>query len=187
MRHILRNWELWCADILESHFSYPALLHYRSQHERQSWLAALTTMLDLCSLLLIGLDGLDLPTSRFLFAIARHTAVDLAQVYLTSPRKLTSERLSSEDFLHLREDLEKLGLNFRRADAEQQLAEIRKLYEPFIWNLADYLHFDLSPWLPETHPVDDWQTSGWDHFAAWSSTKMEEIVHLVLERYRNLP
>ena len=42
----LGEWERWCAELLESHLSYPVLTYYRSQHERQSWLAALTTILD---------------------------------------------------------------------------------------------------------------------------------------------
>src|SRR6266567_6467147 len=47
----LREWERWCAELLESHLSYPVLTYYRSQHERQSWLAALTAILDTCTLL----------------------------------------------------------------------------------------------------------------------------------------
>src|SRR5258708_2734202 len=46
LRMILHDWELWCADILESHLSYPVLAYYRSQHDQQSWLEALTTILD---------------------------------------------------------------------------------------------------------------------------------------------
>lgn len=187
MGDVLHTWELWCADILESHLSYPSLLHYRSQHERQSWLAALTTMLDICALLLVGLDGINIPTARFLFAIARHTAVDLAQIYGTSPRQSAYNRLTSEDFRRLRDILGSFSLTFRREDAEQQLAEMRKLYEPFVLGLADYLLIDIPSWLPGSHPVDDWQTSPWDHFAVWSQTKLEEITHLVIERKRKLP
>src|SRR5437879_1440837 len=38
----LREWERWSAEVLESHLSYPVLSYYRSQHDNQSWLAALT-------------------------------------------------------------------------------------------------------------------------------------------------
>src|SRR2546425_2045382 len=44
--HLLRDWELWSAELLESHLSYPVLSYYRSQHDNQSWLSALTTVLD---------------------------------------------------------------------------------------------------------------------------------------------
>src|SRR6202023_993996 len=68
----MRDWERWSAELLESHLSYPVLTYYRSQHERQSWLAALTTVLDTCALLLVGFEGISTPTVRFTFALARH-------------------------------------------------------------------------------------------------------------------
>ncbi len=34
---LLRDWEVWVADLLESHLSYPTLAYFRSQHENQSW------------------------------------------------------------------------------------------------------------------------------------------------------
>src|SRR5947207_13359077 len=40
------EWERWAAEVLESHLSYPVLSYYRSQHDNQSWLAALTKVLD---------------------------------------------------------------------------------------------------------------------------------------------
>src|SRR5258708_39982116 len=43
---IFRVWERWCADLLSSHISYPVLVFFRSQHGNQSWLSALTAMLD---------------------------------------------------------------------------------------------------------------------------------------------
>src|SRR6185436_6086446 len=54
----LRDWELWAADLIESHLSYPVLCFFRSQHDNQSWLAALSTVLDTCSLVMVGIDGI---------------------------------------------------------------------------------------------------------------------------------
>ena len=51
---VLRDWERWAAELLESHISYPVLSFFRSQHSNQSWLGALLTMLDVTSLLLTG-------------------------------------------------------------------------------------------------------------------------------------
>jgi hypothetical protein len=56
---IFRGWERWCADLLSSHISYPgAELYFRSQHSNQSWLSALTVMLDVTSLVMTGVDGI---------------------------------------------------------------------------------------------------------------------------------
>ena len=55
---ILRDWEHWAAEVLESHLSYPVLLFYRSQHNNQSWLGALTTILDASALIIARVDGI---------------------------------------------------------------------------------------------------------------------------------
>jgi len=38
---LMARWETWAAELLESHLSYQVLSYFRSQHENQSWLAAL--------------------------------------------------------------------------------------------------------------------------------------------------
>ena len=54
---LLRNWERWSAELLESHVSFPLLSYFRSQHDNQSWVAALTTVLDVCALIIARIDG----------------------------------------------------------------------------------------------------------------------------------
>src|SRR2546429_42823 len=54
---LLAEWERWAAEVLESHLSYPVLSYYRSQHDNQSWLAALTTVLDASVLVMVGIEG----------------------------------------------------------------------------------------------------------------------------------
>lgn len=178
----LSEWERWCAELLESHLSYPVLTYYRSQHERQSWLAALTTILDTCALLLVGFDGITAPTARFSFAIARHAAVDLAQIYGTPPMNPKLNRLPPVDFNRMREALAEVGLRLgHEEDAEKRLADIRRLYEPFVNALADHLLVNLPPWIVSQKTVDDWQTSAWDHFAQWSPERLEEITHIIVD------
>jgi len=179
----LHEWERWCAELLESHLSYPSLTYYRSQHERQSWLGALTAILDPSALLIVGFEGITVPTSRFTFAIARHAAVDLAYVYGIPPMKSKRERLSSDDFARMRDALAEVGLQLQHEeDAEQRLTEIRRMYEPFVTTLADHLLLNLPPWILATKTIDDWQTSAWDHFALWSPQKLEEITHSINDR-----
>lgn len=184
----LSEWERWCAELLESHLSYPVLTYYRSQHERQSWLAALTTILDTSSLFIVGFEGITAPTVRFTFAIARHAAVDLAQVYGVPPLNPKRNRLSPADFAQMRAALSEVGLRLQHeADAEQRLSEIRRMYEPFINALADHLLLDLPPWITASRTVDDWQTSAWDHLAAWSPEKLDEITHIIVDHRKKMP
>jgi hypothetical protein len=188
MMQFLREWERWCSELLESHLSYPVLTYYRSQHERQSWLAALTTILDTCTLLLIGFEGISTPTIRFTFAIARHAAVDLAQIYGTPPVDSKLNRLSPADFARMRDALSEVGLRLRHEeDAEKRLYEMRRTYEPFVNALANHLLLNLPPWIPATKMVDDWQTSAWDHFAEWSPEKLDEITHIITDHRKKIP
>ncbi len=39
LTELLADWEMWSADLMESHLSYPALAYFRSQHDNQSWIA----------------------------------------------------------------------------------------------------------------------------------------------------
>jgi len=88
---VLAQWEQWAAELLESHLSYPIVAYFRSQHEKQSWLATLVLILDTSALLMVGLRGLASQQARFSYAMARHTLVDLAQVFssarLSRPRR----------------------------------------------------------------------------------------------------
>src|SRR4029077_9058956 len=92
---LLRDWERWAADVLESHLSYPPLAYFRSEHENESWRAALTTILDASAVVMIGIEGWCARQAELTFAMARHAVVDLAQVFSAPPQGGAPERLSS--------------------------------------------------------------------------------------------
>src|SRR6204780_2527448 len=102
---VLRDWERWCGELLESHISYPVLSFFRSQHSNESWLGALQTMLDVTSLVLTGIEGVHPGQAKLTFAMARHAAVDLAQVVNARYDPNMPERLTDETFNALREAL----------------------------------------------------------------------------------
>jgi hypothetical protein len=160
----LHDWESWCADLLESQLSYPVLMYYRSQHDHQSWLAALTTILDVCSLLVVGIDDVPEQTAWFTFAIACHAAIDLGQVFAVPPDESRINRLPPEEFEHLCEQLKVVGITLHDEEtAEQRLAELRLKYEPYVIGLARRLSMPLPGWLAEPDNLDDWETSAWNH------------------------
>jgi hypothetical protein len=159
---MLIEWERWAAELLESHLSFPVLSYYRSQHDNQSWLAALTTILDACALCIAGLRGPPSYQARLTFAMARHAAVDLNLVFKTRPRRPHADRLTEPDFEKLRDLVRSSGsTNLENPTAYRSLAELRGLYEPFLIALADYFQFDVPPFEPAVRSVDNWQTSPW--------------------------
>ncbi len=158
----LAEWERWAAELLESHLSFPVLSYYRSQHDNQSWLAALTAILDTCALVITAVKEADPYQAQLTFAMSRHAVVDLALVFKTPPRNQDPDRLPSEQLQRLREVLREAGLALREGPAiDARLAELRAMYEPFVKGLARYFLFALPAVLPEKVTVDNWQTSAW--------------------------
>src|SRR5260370_20930766 len=82
---LLKEWERWSAEVLESHISYPSLLYYRSQHDNESWLAALAAILDTCALVISGVVKGPSWQARLTLAMASHTVVDLPQEVRVPP------------------------------------------------------------------------------------------------------
>jgi hypothetical protein len=156
----LIEWERWAAELLESHLSFPVLGYYRSQHENESWVGALTAILDTSALLIAGIDGPDGYQARLTFAMGRHAAVDLTLVFQTPPLPPPANRLPKAQFERLRESLRCAGVTMRDGPAvATALEQLRGLYEPFVNALAAYFQFALPPFQPERPPVDNWQTS----------------------------
>lgn len=159
---LLTEWERWAAELLESHVSYPILCYYRSQHDNQSWLSALTSILDACSLLITSLQGTPVRQAQLTFAIARHALVDLVLVYKLKETsvwqdQLKRDRLPSADFRRLCGVLAKTDIELCGDPAsEDRLREIRALYEPYAHALADYLGMPVANWIAEPRATDQW-------------------------------
>ncbi len=159
---LLHEWERWSAELLESHISYPVLAYFRSQHDNQSWLAALTAILDTCVLILSGVEGVSPWQAQLTFAMARHALVDLAQVLGAPPEGPHPDRLPPEECARLETVLSKAGVRFRDdAEAESRLLELRAMYEPNVEALAARLMLTLPPWMHVAGSVDNWRTSAW--------------------------
>jgi hypothetical protein len=155
----LKDWEYWCSEVLESHISYPAVAFFRSQHQRQSWVSALATVLDLSALITVGLEQVPTWQARVTFAIARHAAVDLSQVLYASPDP-SEDRLPPEELEQLRRQLEEVGLRPARSpDADRRLLELRRSYEPYVNGLARSLLMPTPLWWRQRPSKDNWQTS----------------------------
>ena len=145
--------ESWAAELLEAHLSYPVLCLYRSQHLGQSWLATLTTILDTCALLVVGVDGLPSRQAPTTFAMARRALVDIAHIFQFPEDPFSPDRLPDAEFRRLREILTAAEAPLRgyregEADAGHHLARLRATYEPSAHALARFTLMELPPWLP---------------------------------------
>ena len=159
MEQALHEWERWSAELLESHMSYPVLAYFRSQHDHQSWVAALTAVLDATSLVIVGTDGPRKAAAQFTFALARHAAVDLAQIFVGRASPPSVERLPPETLERMRGYLETLDIRISEQSAQRRLGELRAMYEAYVQSLSRFFLMDLPDWMPHASVVDNWQTS----------------------------
>jgi hypothetical protein len=182
---LLAEWERWSAEMLESHISYPLLCYFRSQHDNQSWLSAITAILDTCAVLLSIVECSACRQARLTFAMARHTVVDLLLVFNLQPVAMpkppvpgslpsgsspsgaapdsksdvhpTVSRLSEPELVKLTEVLCKAGYRLRLEP--ERLALLRKLrwmYEGQVLTLSRYLNMPLPSFVTETPGRDTW-------------------------------
>jgi hypothetical protein len=160
---VFRDWEHWAAEVLESHLSYPALSFFRSQHNNQSWLGALVTMLDSTALVIAGVDGIRSEQAKITFAVARHAVVDLAQVVNARYDPHLPDRLPAADLARLRQILAERGVKVRDdGEAGEKLASLRAQYEPYAQATARNLFITLPPWVHPEKKKDNWQAGPWD-------------------------
>jgi Ion channel len=160
---LFESWERWAAEVLESHLSYPVLSFYRSQHSNQSWLGALTVILDASALVVTGIDQVKNEQARRTFKMARHALVDLAQVVSAEYDSTAPSRLSADDLAEIRAQLAAKGLKLRAGpEADQKLGEIRALYEPYAQGIARNLFIQLPQWIRHDAIKDNWRSGPWD-------------------------
>jgi hypothetical protein len=174
---LLKDWERWSADLMESHLSYPVLAYFRSQHDNQSWLGSLTTILDVCSLAMVGEEGgMCQYQAQMTFAIARHALVDLSQIFAAAPVSTDSfNRLPAAELAVLRQSLRNAGFPLAEGeDVADRLAQRRSLYEPYALALARHLSIELPPWIKHDVTKDNWKTTAWNH--APTGTRAEATV-----------
>jgi hypothetical protein len=56
LTELWRTWEVWFADIEESHTTFPILVYFRSPQPERSWITAAGTLLDSAAIWMAGVD-----------------------------------------------------------------------------------------------------------------------------------
>jgi hypothetical protein len=177
LKRLLRDWERWSAELLESHISYPVVSYFRSQHSNESWLGALTALLDTSALLVANIDDPCSQQARLTFAMCRHTVVDLAQVFYATPRATDADRLPPSEMARLRASLIESGYRLRQGPGiDEKLTKLRGMYEPYVNALALYLYVDLPPWILAKEGMDNWKTSAWGRISGFAESPKGDVV-----------
>jgi hypothetical protein len=163
------HWETWCADIAESHSTYPVLLLFRSPHPLRSWLTSLLAVLDSAALY-AALCPANAPSEarlclRMGFTTLRTLAEAIYVPYDPDPRPDAPITLTYEEYRRGVQRLVDIGFPAERSveEAWPHFRGWRVNYEAVALALADRVVATPGPWMhlesmpdviPTKRPVD---------------------------------
>jgi len=84
---LFSDWEMWSAQVLQSHIAYPLLAYFRSSHESESWIAAMGAVLDAATLLMTTVDPCEhcgkkpIGAAHLMYKLGCHTVIDLSHFF----------------------------------------------------------------------------------------------------------
>jgi hypothetical protein len=166
LRRYLQEWEIWCAQLMESHLSYPVLCYFRSQHDNQSWLAAFTAVLDVCALIIAYGSGESKWQAQLTFAISRHAVSDLCEVLKVRPLASTADRLPVENLAEVRNLIAECGAGKCTEAGDRKLSDLRSMYEPQLNGLSRRLLMPLPSWGVGAKFVEKWKHTAWERITS---------------------
>ena len=144
LERFLADWERWAADLAESHSAYPMLAFYRSQHHNNSWLASLTLVLDVSTLLLAGAEKVDLLQAAACHAAARRVLIELTGALNVKPVESTArDRILPPDLCRIAAFFQSAGIGWQDGDRSAVIGQLRLKYEAMLEGLSAYLLLPL--------------------------------------------
>ena len=136
----LDEWQLWAADVLESHVSYPMLALFRSQHPGQSWVTALRVVTDAATLASACIEGAKDREPSFLYRRGRRAILEISSRLHVPQDGQHVTWLVEENFEAAWRQLTELGVPLRdKALAWADLQELRGTYGDELERLIDFL------------------------------------------------
>jgi len=149
------NWELWAADLAESHISYPVLLWFRSPEPGFSWVISLLAVMDAAAMHL-SLNPTTAPSEarmclRMGFTALRRIAQVLHWDFDADPDPGGELQLSYEEFVYAVNLVKETGFPTERTSEEawRHFRGWRVNYEALAYRLADHVVAPRAPWSGE--------------------------------------
>lgn len=153
------SWEVWFADLEESHTTLPALVFFRSPRGNQSWITAAGTILDCAALTLSALDVPYTPTAalciRAGFLSLRRISDYFDIPYPDDPRfPATPISISRGEFEAVLAQLHEAGLPLKadREQAWQDFAGWRVNYDHTLLALCSLVMAPPAFWASDRAP-----------------------------------
>ncbi len=137
------DWEMWTAEVLESHTSYPMLALFRSQHPGQSWITALGVVTDAATLACAAIVGAEVREPYFLYRRGRRAVSDIADALHIPQEAADISSLTHENVEVAWKGLNDLGLELR--DKDETWRRLQELRNPYGNRLQQLIEYTLAP------------------------------------------
>jgi hypothetical protein len=142
---LFRDWQMWAAEVLDSHVAYPLLGYFRSSHDNLSWISALGTVLDASSLVLTTLEGVPRADAKLFKRMGTHLVEDIANLGFKSGGPTGLDR---SDFDAACDRLELAGYCLAPRDVAWPAFEAaRATYSARLEAMATYWATPAAQWL----------------------------------------
>lgn len=161
------RYELWTAEMLDSHLAYPLLPYFRSSHDNQSWISALGAVLDAATLLRATAEEHgDMPddlrrahlAAEMMYHTGCHAITDLSEFSAVPYRrqKETAPGIERVEFAEACRRLAAAGYHATCTDATwESFAKLRAVYGTQLNLMARYLAAPPTQWIGDRSAVID--------------------------------
>jgi hypothetical protein len=146
------DWELWAAEVTESHTTYPVLLLFRSPEPWLNWIIGLLAVLD-AGAMQLALTPTTAPSQtrlciRMGFTLFNRLAASLGYAVEDDPDPDAPILLTYEEFASAVDKLAQVGFPMERSaeEAWPHFRGWRVNYESSAYRLADAFTAPLAPW-----------------------------------------
>lgn len=155
LRELWSGWQVWFAEIEESHTSLPPLIYFRSPRPELSWITAAGVVLDSASLILSTVDAPYEPHAPFCirsgYLALRQIADFLDIPYDPDPSPTDPISISREEFDAVCNELVAAGvpLNADRDQSWRDYAGWRVNYDTVLIAIAGHTLAPYAPWISD--------------------------------------
>jgi len=148
---LYRSWDIWCAEVAESHMKYPVLPHFRLPRSGSHWLTSLVAMMDAAALDLTLRPSEDGSSARLLLRQGVGCLRDVAYPMRRVRSSASGPGIDRDEFEKALTRMNASGFPIDRPadEAWEDFAALRSGYAPLAYDLAFWIIAAPAPWSGE--------------------------------------
>jgi hypothetical protein len=145
---LFREWQLWSAEVLDSHLSFPVLTYFRSSHDNDSWISSLGAMMDAASLVLTTIEDGPTAWAKMFRWVGGHCIEDITRYFRLPDERQVGVEL--EEFREARRRLATAGWSLRpEGESWEAFQQVRAEYAGRVNAMARHWASPPAQWIGE--------------------------------------